>query len=237
MKLTQRALPRVRLRFLVLLYLSGIVIWSAVYYHYRNEFVVNPDVLRVEASQIRLRGERLVDLISRRYADQGLILHVLEPQEWSVREEGGARFILLEYRFGTTTNQASSGNLVVSAHPTKTGLTVVRPADASPGTETSGVPFDFAAFDQLVTKGYADPRMSKTAALYFSISIMTTLGLGDIVPRSDLARFMVVAQVLYGLTVFALIASVLADAVFKTSDASRGAVPPAPHGGDAQKSD
>lgn len=220
MKLSYRALPRVRLRLLVLLYFGGIFIWSAVYYHYRNEFVVNPDVLRVEASQIGLRGARLADLISRKYAEQGLILHVLEPQDWSVREEGGNRFIVLEYRFGDTADRASSGNLVVGAHPTKTGITVIRPADALLGTETQELPFDFAAFDRVVTKGFSDPRMSKIAALYFSVSIMTTLGLGDIVPKSDFARFIVVGQVFYGLTVFTLIGSALANAVFGRSNAA-----------------
>jgi hypothetical protein len=57
--------------------------------------------------------------------------------------------------------------------------------------------------------------MSKIAALYFSMCVMTTVSLGDIIPKSDLARFAVILQVLYGLTVFTLIGAALANVLLE----------------------
>ncbi|NGN62632.1 two pore domain potassium channel family protein [Streptomyces sp. A7024] len=66
--------------------------------------------------------------------------------------------------------------------------------------------------------GDSDPsafseRMSRTDALYFTITVFATVGFGDIVPRSDPARILTMVQMLGNLVVLGLVVQIVLDAV------------------------
>jgi hypothetical protein len=69
----------------------------------------------------------------------------------------------------------------------------VRIADADPG-----------AFSEL---------LSRTDALYFTITVFSTVGFGDITPKSDLARFVTMVQMLGDLLVVGLVLQLMVGAV------------------------
>ena len=55
--------------------------------------------------------------------------------------------------------------------------------------------------------------LGRTDALYFTVTVFTTVGFGDIAPRSELARILTMIQMLAGLVVVGLVAKVLLGAV------------------------
>ena len=73
--------------------------------------------------------------------------------------------------------------------------------------------------------------LGRTDALYFTVTVFSTVGFGDIVPRSELARILTMIQMLKGLVVVGLVAKVLLIAVQtavqrRESEGSATAVPP-----------
>jgi hypothetical protein len=208
-----RAFPRVWL--FAGLYVFGIIGWWWLYYAFRGEFVVNPEVLRVEPGQVRGVGRRLIGRIEAALRARGDILAIEEPLEWVMEYQDGRPRTKLQYRLlsgsGANASQGVAGSLVVVEVPGDASAVLVRPTDAREGTETIRVPFEFRTFERLVTRGYDSPGMSALGALYFSTTTITTLGLGDIVPKSDTARFLVVTQVIYGLLVFVFLANSLVE--------------------------
>jgi voltage-gated potassium channel len=54
----------------------------------------------------------------------------------------------------------------------------------------------------LLGNGFAPPVKTLMTALYFSVVTMTTVGYGDILPKTDDARLFVVSLILLGITVF-----------------------------------
>lgn len=63
-------------------------------------------------------------------------------------------------------------------------------------------------------QGFAPPVTSLTTALYFSVVTMSTVGYGDIVPKTADARFFVISIIILGITVFATsISAVIVPAV------------------------
>jgi len=52
-------------------------------------------------------------------------------------------------------------------------------------------------------------RRSPIAALYFSVTTLTTLGYGDLTPSTSVGRLLVVFEVVFGLLMFSLFASIL----------------------------
>ena len=73
--------------------------------------------------------------------------------------------------------------------------------------------------------------LGRTDALYFTVTVFTTVGFGDIAPRSDLARILTMIQMLTGLVVVGLVAKILLDAVQtavrrRESERPATAVPP-----------
>ena len=200
--------------FYAALYLVGALLWSVVYYMFRQEFIVNESVLRVDQRQVRLRGRSLVEEITNAFRDQGILLVAEEPIEWEIEQRAGIGTTMIAYRIPRADGQAvteTRGTLILAEDPQDPDLVLVRPSDAREGTETSAVPFRFRAFVRLLTRGYDSAEMTPLGALYFSMTTITTLGLGDVIPKSDTARFLVVTQVLYGLVIFALFANALAD--------------------------
>ncbi len=59
---------------------------------------------------------------------------------------------------------------------------------------------------------FSEP-LGRTDALYFTVTVFTTVGFGDIAPRSELARILTMIQMLTGLVVVGLVAKVLLSAV------------------------
>lgn len=55
----------------------------------------------------------------------------------------------------------------------------------------------------LLGTGFSPPIVTMQQALYFSVVTMSTVGYGDILPKSDEARLFVVSLIILGLTVFA----------------------------------
>jgi voltage-gated potassium channel len=73
--------------------------------------------------------------------------------------------------------------------------------------------------------------LGRTDSLYFTVTVFTTVGFGDIAPRSELARILTMIQMLTGLVVVGLVAKVLLNAVQtavrrRESEGSATAVPP-----------
>lgn len=69
-----------------------------------------------------------------------------------------------------------------------------------------------------LTLDAADPsafseRLSHTDALYFTVTIFSTVGFGDITPSSESARVVVTVQMVGGLVVLGLLARVVVGAV------------------------
>ncbi len=58
---------------------------------------------------------------------------------------------------------------------------------------------------------FSEP-LSKSGAIYFSVTVLSTVGFGDIVPRSDFARLVVSAQMLLNLVLLGTIARMLVGA-------------------------
>jgi subtilase family serine protease len=56
-------------------------------------------------------------------------------------------------------------------------------------------------------------QMDKIGALYFTVTVFSTVGFGDITAKTDLARTLVTIQMLFNLVVVGLIAKVILGAV------------------------
>jgi len=86
-------------------------------------------------------------------------------------------------------------------------------------TLISGIPLllvVFAAVYYLTGQSQADSftqPMDKIAAMYFTVTVFSTVGFGDITAKSDLARTLVTVQMLVNLVVIGLVAKVIFGAV------------------------
>ena len=82
--------------------------------------------------------------------------------------------------------------------------------------------------------------LSRTDALYFTVTVFSTVGFGDIVPKSELARIVTMSQMLTGLIVLGLVAKVVFGAVQTAVARREGAAavrPTAPGHDDTQQPD
>jgi len=83
----------------------------------------------------------------------------------------------------------------------------------------SGIPLllvFFAAVDYLTGQAQADSftqPMDKIDAMYFTVTVLSTVGFGDITAKTDLARTLVTIQMLFNLVVLGLVAKVIFGAV------------------------
>jgi voltage-gated potassium channel len=71
--------------------------------------------------------------------------------------------------------------------------------------------------------------LDRTDGIYFTVTVFTTVGLGDIAPVTELARVLVTIQMLVGLIVVGLIAKLVLGAV-QISEARRSRAPTASGG-------
>ena len=88
----------------------------------------------------------------------------------------------------------------------------------------------FASVYFLIGKAQVDSfseAMSKTDAMYFTVTVFSTVGFGDITAKSELARTLVTIQMLFNLIVFGLVAKLIFGAVeMGLQRLSAGAVKP-----------
>lgn len=70
--------------------------------------------------------------------------------------------------------------------------------------------------------------LTRLDAVYFSVTVLATVGFGDIAPLSQVARLVVTAQMLFDLVLFGLIAKVLVSAVRRRREALAGRAAPGP---------
>jgi hypothetical protein len=61
--------------------------------------------------------------------------------------------------------------------------------------------------------GYFSMQLSRTTSLYFTVTVLSTVGFGDIVPRVDAARVVTMIQMLVDLVTFGLIIHLILGAV------------------------
>jgi voltage-gated potassium channel len=61
-------------------------------------------------------------------------------------------------------------------------------------------------------QSFTEP-LTRTDALYFTVTVFSTVGFGDIAPRSELARIVVTAQMLTGLVAVGVVAKIVLGAV------------------------
>jgi len=78
-----------------------------------------------------------------------------------------------------------------------------------------------------VSMAVADPanfsvQLSRSAGLYFTITVLSTVGFGDIVPRTDLARLVVSLQMLLDLVLIGVILKVIVGAARTGLERQRG---------------
>lgn len=72
--------------------------------------------------------------------------------------------------------------------------------------------------------GFTEP-IDRTDAVYFTVTVFSTVGFGDITPHSTVARVVVTVQMLVGLTVLGVIAKILFGAVQVAEQRGRGSSP------------
>ncbi|WP_406371763.1 potassium channel family protein [Streptomyces sp. NBC_00647] len=84
----------------------------------------------------------------------------------------------------------------------------------------------FATTDYLLDRsapGSFSEAMSRTDALYFTMTVFSTVGFGDISPRSETARLLVTGQITANLLLLGVAARVLVNAVEEGRRAQRAA--------------
>ena len=82
---------------------------------------------------------------------------------------------------------------------------------------------------------FSEP-LSRTDALYFTITVFATVGFGDITPKTDLARVATMVQMLGDLLVVGLVLHLTVGAVqagLQRRAAAQAGFPGSPHQGDA----
>jgi voltage-gated potassium channel len=106
-------------------------------------------------------------------------------------------------------------------------------------TLTIGIPLlllVFASAYYLIQNGDANSftqPLSKTDSLYFTITVFSTVGFGDITAKTEVARILVSIQMMFDLAVFGLVAKLIFGAVEVALKKKAPAAGPAVEPGDA----
>jgi hypothetical protein len=80
----------------------------------------------------------------------------------------------------------------------------------------------YYATDQAGTDSFTE-SLTRLDAAYFSVTVLTTVGFGDIAPHSETARSLVMSQMLVDLAFFGLVFKVLVGAVRRRRDEMQNA--------------
>ena len=89
------------------------------------------------------------------------------------------------------------------------------------------------------SEAFSEP-LSRSDSIYFTVTVFSTVGFGDIAPKSELARIVTMSQMLVGLIVLGLVAKVVFGAVQTAVARREGAAavrPTAPGRDDTQQPD
>jgi voltage-gated potassium channel len=71
-------------------------------------------------------------------------------------------------------------------------------------------------------------RLDRISALYFTVSVFSTVGFGDITPKTDMARLVVTVQMLADLAVVAIVIRLILGAAARGVNRLRGSNAPSP---------
>lgn len=74
--------------------------------------------------------------------------------------------------------------------------------------------------------GTFGPAMSHMTALYFTVTVFSTVGFGDITPHSDLARLVTTVQMLADLVVIAVVVRLILGVASRSADERGSSGPP-----------
>ena len=80
-----------------------------------------------------------------------------------------------------------------------------------------------------LTLSHSDPKafggaLDRTSALYFTVTIFSTVGFGDIVPKTDPARLVATVQMLSDLAMFAIVIRLILGAATRRTDRQHASV-------------
>jgi len=64
-------------------------------------------------------------------------------------------------------------------------------------------------------------QLTRTEALYFTVTVLSTVGFGDITPKTDVARIIVTIQMVLDLLVLGVVVRLILDAARRRSDQIR----------------
>jgi hypothetical protein len=78
-----------------------------------------------------------------------------------------------------------------------------------------------------ITFSTSDPAafgqtLDRTTALYFTVTVFSTVGFGDITAKTDLARLVVTFQILADLAMIAIVLKLIIGATFRGVERQRG---------------
>jgi voltage-gated potassium channel len=80
----------------------------------------------------------------------------------------------------------------------------------------------YLTMDRASPAAFGEP-LSRISALYFTVTVFSTVGFGDITPRTDVARLVVTVQMLADLAVVAVVIRLIIGAAARGVDRLRGA--------------
>lgn len=83
---------------------------------------------------------------------------------------------------------------------------------------TAGIVVVFAALYSLVDINFGEHRSSPLTCLYYSVVTITTLGYGDIIPRSGTAKLIVIGEVAIGYLTLGGLISILANKMARRAE-------------------
>ena len=89
------------------------------------------------------------------------------------------------------------------------------------------IPFFVAVFAWIyLTMSWSDPaalggRLTRTEALYFTVTVLSTVGFGDITPKTDVARIIVIIQMVLDFLVLGVVVRLIIDTARRRSSQIR----------------
>jgi hypothetical protein len=96
------------------------------------------------------------------------------------------------------------------------------PALRAVGAQATSVPLFLLLFVMgSVSAGSFSESLRRTDALYFTVTVFSTVGFGDITAKSEVARVLVTGQMVAGIVVVGIGARIIVDAIKQGGNSSR----------------